>query len=640
MARDLESLGRTGEARALIDRALSDPSDRSARALALLERATLLYDQREYQEARQYAAGAQRILEVSQVPVEEFAALLLEARIDDAVSARQSAEHFLDRALALAEQIRMQTANPELRAGLWQPIRPAFDMKIRLVTAGTQSESRSTPSADAALASLKVAERSRSRSLADYQRLHESSFVRAGDRGHRLSTMYREIADRRVELEARRDRSAANDPRVRAILADIADLRRQIDTVTGSTTTKSPRAEAPAIASAVESSVETIPADIAVIEYWLGEDTAWAWTASNGAVKMVNLGSSKTVERSAREFQASLSNVSTVPQERRERLAVDLYNKVIAPLPPDVLRAPFLIVVPDGALHYVPFAALARETDGRARYLIEDHAIATAASVASLVTRLTPREFPDHRRVLIVSDPIYSSSDDRVGSGQYVESDKVHAITSPLVLRAASLNHTLERLPATTREADAVAALFDRSEVDSLSGFDASRDAFLERDLADYRIIHIATHAVNDAESPQLSALLLSVLDRQGNAVSSEVFAGELTIRRINADVLVLSACDTALGYEMAGEGLLGLRYAALASGARSVVASLWEVPDRPAADLMTAFYEYLVRDREAPAVALANAMRDTKRRFADPALWGPFQISITGHDALTRDKH
>jgi CHAT domain-containing protein len=198
----------------------------------------------------------------------------------------------------------------------------------------------------------------------------------------------------------------------------------------------------------------------------------------------------------------------------------------------------------------------------------------------------------------------------------------------------------LERLPGTAREAQAIAALFSPADVDSLSGFEASRETFLGRDLSRYRIIHIAAHAVSDAEAPRLSTLLFSTLNQGGQTIPGDVFAGELLLRKLNAEVVVLSACDTALGREIVGEGLLGLRYAALAAGARSVVASLWQVPDRPAADLMTAFYRHFIHDHELPASALADAMREARQRFQDPALWGSFDISITGRDSLNQRLH
>jgi CHAT domain-containing protein len=204
-------------------------------------------------------------------------------------------------------------------------------------------------------------------------------------------------------------------------------------------------------------------------------------------------------------------------------------------------------------------------------------------------------------------------------------------------MRSAAGDGHFERLPGTAREAQAISALFTPAEIDSLSGLNASREAFLARDLSRYRIIHVAAHAVSDAEAPRLSTLVLSTVDKSGRAISGNVFSGELLLRKVNAEVFVLSACDTAVGREVAGEGLLGLRYAALAAGAKSVVASMWQLPDRPAAELMTAFYTHMLGDHELPARALAEATREARRAFHDPALWGAFDISITGRDSLTR---
>jgi CHAT domain-containing protein len=132
----------------------------------------------------------------------------------------------------------------------------------------------------------------------------------------------------------------------------------------------------------------------------------------------------------------------------------------------------------------------------------------------------------------------------------------------------------------------------------------------------------------------------MSTRDPRGAAIPGEVFAGELLLKSLNAQLLVLSACDTALGREAAGEGLLGLRYAAHAAGAASVIASLWQVPDRSAADLMTAFYNHYIHLHERPAEALSAAMREQLRVTDDPSLWAAFEISGIGADALFGDTH
>jgi CHAT domain-containing protein len=198
-----------------------------------------------------------------------------------------------------------------------------------------------------------------------------------------------------------------------------------------------------------------------------------------------------------------------------------------------------------------------------------------------------------------------------------------------------SLTGKFERLPGTATEAASVRGLFDPHWVDSLSGFDASRSAFLSRNLAQYRIIHVAAHARSDLNAPQLSALILSLRNPAGETISGEVFAGEFLLQPLNADLVVLSACNTALGRESAGEGLLGLRYAVHAAGARSVIASLWEVPDQPAATVISEFYRRYVQSHESPAQALAEAMRVGQQTYEDPSLWGAYDLSVIGPETL-----
>jgi CHAT domain-containing protein len=224
---------------------------------------------------------------------------------------------------------------------------------------------------------------------------------------------------------------------------------------------------------------------------------------------------------------------------------------------------------------------------------------------------------------LIVADPVYTPSDPRLG--------KLLATTT----RREEVGQTLRgarswtRLPATAREAKSIANLLAPDSVQLMSGFDASREALLARKLEGFDILHFAVHAVADTEAPQLSALILSTYDSNGQARTGEVFAGDLLDKRIDADLVVLSGCETALGHASVGEGLLGMRYAAHAAGARTVVASLWPVMDAAGARLMDDFYEDVIHRQLTPVAALSRAMRGVRATWPDPALWGVFDVSI-----------
>lgn len=606
MAGDLEAMGQRPEARSVIDGAVQqdDGSNRVAAAVALLARGQLNYDERRYEEARADAARALKLLRGAETPANEVMGLVLAARIARERHELAQARSFIDRALDRAEEIRVQSANPELRAGLWSSFRAAFDLKIDLLQQDRLQNPAGSgdPDDSPALDMLVAAERSRARSLIDYQSLHASA-TGSGDRAARdVQQLYDEIADRRLQLETRLDQFGDADSRVRAIRADIATLQREIDSLHHTTAQGGWMAATPeSVRAQLSAVIERIPSDTAVVEYWVGTTQARAWVITRRGVRMVALGPSAKLDLAARALHAGLRSYSSLGQTKRAQLISDLSALVIAPLAPELLQYRSLVVVPDGALHYVPFAVLGTGAGTEFRYLVTDHVLLTAPSLTSAAWHDGTASRPT--RILIVADPVYAQSD--------------------------------ERLPATALEADSILHLAGHSGVDTLTGFDASRDSFLGRDLTQYRIIHIAAHGVLDTQAPQLSAIILSLRDAHGAVRPGEVFAGDFLSRTVNADLVVLSACDTALGRELAGEGLLGLRYALHAAGARSVIASLWEVPDRVAAELMAAFYTRYLVARDSPAQALTAAMREMKHRFTDPALWGAFEASATGSDGV-----
>jgi len=230
-------------------------------------------------------------------------------------------------------------------------------------------------------------------------------------------------------------------------------------------------------------------------------------------------------------------------------------------------------------------------------------------------------------RILLVSDPVYDSSDPRLPPS--------HAADSPANdnggADALLTDQTYARIPGTAREASAIMSEFPASSVDAFAGLQATRARLLQLDWTQYRYIHIASHGYLDARMPQLSALILSGYDERGKRVEDALRAADLASLTLRAELAVFSGCETALGKDVLNEGMVGITYAALARGAGSVVSSVWQVPDEMSATLMTEFYRHLVRDALSPATALSESMRTVLKRnpAADPALWAAFQVSV-----------
>jgi CHAT domain-containing protein len=187
----------------------------------------------------------------------------------------------------------------------------------------------------------------------------------------------------------------------------------------------------------------------------------------------------------------------------------------------------------------------------------------------------------------------------------------------------------LSRLPFPRDEADAIASLAGAQQTLRATDFKATRSAVLGDALGDYRILHFATHGLIDAERPELSALILSLVDPRGTPQDGLLRLPDIFNMRLNADLVVLSACQTALGKEIKGEGLVGLTRGFMYAGAPRVVASLWQVSDLATAELMKKFYTGLLRRRLSPAAALRAAQLEMARdpRWSAPYFWAGFVL-------------
>jgi CHAT domain-containing protein len=431
----------------------------------------------------------------------------------------------------------------------------------------------------------------------------------------------------------RLDRGGTNDGLSVSLRAEIASSRRElseIDAAIGAAAGGRGQKQAHGGATMAGASAQ-LPRDTAVVEYWLGTERALAWALTSAGITMIDLGSSDDIAAAVKAYHDSLRDMNTATEAQRLALSRRLYTLAVAPLAPSVASKRMLVFAPDGALHYTSFASLVTDAVAPAHFLVQEHDVAVTPSITMLLAKeRTPALTDDRRPMLLVADPVYQLDDSR-----YSQVASGHADAAPptmaqaLQLRGGLKTSDLGRLPATATEAQGIAALWPASQVDRLYGFDATREGFLARHLDRYRYIHMATHGLTDAEIPQLSSLVLSTRDRHGKSIEGRVLAADFMTTTLTADVVVLGACDTALGKSVAGEGLIGLRYVVLARGAKAVVASLWPVPDQASAQLMASFYAQLVRESRPVASALSGAMRSyIANSGTDPSMWGAFAAS------------
>lgn len=274
-----------------------------------------------------------------------------------------------------------------------------------------------------------------------------------------------------------------------------------------------------------------------------------------------------------------------------------------------------LAIVPDGALGYIPFDVL--PSPGGKDPILMRHEVVVLPSASVLVAerRQLAHRPPARELAIVLADPVFQADDPRVAqSGR----------------RSGGTNvFRLDRLRFSRQEALEIAILAPEGAVTTRLDFAADLDLVLSGRLRDFRYVHFATHGLFDAERPELSSLVLSRVDPAGNPREGSLRLRDVYGLDLTADLVVLSGCQTALGKEIRGEGLLGLTRGFLYAGAPRVVASLWWIDDRATAALMSAFYRGLWAEGLRPAAALRKARLSLARqhRFRDPSYWGAFVL-------------
>jgi CHAT domain-containing protein len=293
-----------------------------------------------------------------------------------------------------------------------------------------------------------------------------------------------------------------------------------------------------------------------------------------------------------------------------------------------------LIVVSEGALEYVPFAALADPAAPRSYApLLAAHEIVRLPSMSAIeiLRRSIQQRRPAAKALAVLADPVFDASDPRVTqSGAQPE-----PATDGAPLRRA-LDDTggdigrLARLIGSRREAASILSLVPPQARYAAFDFDASRDAVTGGGLAGYRIVHLATHSVLNTRHPELTGIVLSLVNRQGAPQDGFLRLHELFNLKLPAELVVLSACQTALGPNVRGEGIVGLARGFMYAGAARIVAAQWKVDDAATAELMKRFYGAMLGpSRQRPAAALRAAQLSMWRdpAWSSPYYWAAFGV-------------
>jgi CHAT domain-containing protein len=374
-----------------------------------------------------------------------------------------------------------------------------------------------------------------------------------------------------------------------------------------------------------------------LLQYSFGKDKSFLWVVSRDGIQSHVLPSEKEIENQVKSWRGALLDKLEVP-ETLDGPASRLGRLLLEPAATALKSRRRVIVVPDGALTYAPFAALRLDS----KPLVESHTLLQlpSSSTLALIRSQSAQRLPAPRGLAMVADPIFSGDDPRLTTPVRM-SQAAPADLASLDLQRASralprqrsagsgATDALPRLPGTRREAERILPLFPSNQTLLALDSQASVALLQSPSIKDYRYVHLATHGVFNTAEPALSGVILSLVDQQGRAVNGFLRLNEIFNLNLPAELVVLSACETGLGEQIRGEGMVGLTRGFFYAGSRRLLVSLWKVDDDATTALMTRFYQGLVQDKLSPAQALRAAQNHlrTNTNWDSPYFWSGFVL-------------
>ncbi|HEU0175852.1 MAG TPA: CHAT domain-containing protein, partial [Blastocatellia bacterium] len=556
----------------------------------------------------------------------EAVALLGIARVEQQRGNLTQARQTIEEAVGMIESLRADIAGQGLRASYFALRQEFYQFYIDVLM---RMQRQNVAAAFDALA-LEVSERARARSLLEL--LTESrADIRQGvdasllERERSLRQLLNAKAAAQFALLNRKhtpEQAEAFAKEIDSIATEYEELKAQIRE-------RSPRYAAltqPRPLNLTEIQHQVLDPDTLLLEYSLGDDASYLFVVSQKSITSHQLPKRAEIEAATRRVRELLIAPQPQPgdteakyqarvKEAREGYwtqASELSRMLLGPVASQLGRKR-LAIVADGALQYIPFAALPapsagndkeRNSGAEPQPLFVEHEIVSLPSASTLATlrRETAGRKPVEKSLAVLADPVFTDDDKRVrrnagepGAKEKTRSADSDEIDNVFLEMTRSGRETgvigaeagFGRLISTRREAAAILALVPERERMQALDFEASRTTALRPELGEYRIVHFATHGMLNNIHPELSGIVLSLVDEAGHQQDGFLRLQDIYNLKLPAELVVLSACQTGLGKEIKGEGLIGLTRGFMYAGAPRVVASLWKVDDRATSELM-----------------------------------------------------
>jgi len=547
-------------------------------------------------------------------------------------------------AISIIERLRSSVASYGLRTSYFASVRDQYDLKIDFLMRLHEQDPKNAFNVRA----FEISERSRARTLLDNIGAERAAISEEADPGlaEREKTLRLLLDSREAQYAAllsqnpEKKENATLRDEVRRLAAEFEQVEAQI------------RLKNPRYASLVQPQPLTLPEiqkqlldDTIVLEYSIGDENSYLWAITRESFTDHVLPKRSVIDSKVRRLRELMVARIAWPSEnsadyiRRVRSAEAQYWREAAELS-QILLGPVagqlqgrrLAIVAEGSLQYLPFAALPVPNDPNSTVpLIVKHEVVNLPSLSTLALlrkETSARRSPD-RTLAVLADPVFEPNDSRVVNRSSKSANPAKPVYPiKLTVRSGdSLN--IPRLPGTRQEAETILAMVPGENKMGAFDFNASRATAMSQELGRYRIVHFATHGLSNDDHPEMSGLILSLINKDGKPENGFLRLRDIYNLNLTAELVVLSACDTALGKDVKGEGLVGMVRGFMYSGTPRVLASLWKVDDEATAELMKEFYSQLLQHKLGPSAALRQAqiLQMNKKSRQSPYYWAAFQL-------------
>jgi CHAT domain-containing protein/Tfp pilus assembly protein PilF len=585
------------------------------------------------------------------------------AKVESNRNNLEEARKRIEEAIQIIESLRTNLVGEKLRLNYFATKQDYYalniDVRMRLFNLTSSVEHRD--------AALYASEHARARNLLEV-------LVEAG------TDIHREIPPQFAEQERslKREINALADKLIRArnlgLTKEVAALRSRLDASTNEFDDVQAKIRASNKSYAELKRPESLGTrqiqqlldnDTLLLEYSLGEQRSYLWAVTRTEVEshllparakieaaVTNLRALLTAYEPPKQGESSLAYLQRLHSSASQyRLsAAELSQTLLGPVS-SRLRMKRIVIIADGALLYLPFEALPvpdrsvaasssrpQTHTSEPEFLVSNHEILYEPSATTLaLLRKAPRR-ETNGSVAVLADPVYNADDDRVtvdlGKPAPKSAESPPSWELNRALRdvgetgAAGGVFKLERLRHSAEEANGIVEAAPEGSWLKVVGFEANRKNALSPELGRYRIVHLATHGILDDKHPELSGVVLSLVNERGQPEDGFLRLSDIYNLSLSADLVVLSACQTGLGKNVRGEGLIGLTRGFMYAGAKRVLASLWKVDDEATAELMKRFYHHLLKDQIPAASALALAkmeLMQAREQWRAPYFWAGF---------------